>query len=146
MTREPECSEIEVDSSPINCAAPSWRDSQMHGDEHRLVIEPNRGYFRVAWGFLAFGGLGVPLMLLADLQEAARRGGGLVILGGVALAVGAALIALQRRFVFDRGAGTLWMRPGSRAAAWPSPRFWRFRLSTGERIVGRSVLGGDPTN
>lgn len=119
MTRDPGFSERdgEIDRSPLNCEAAGWRDSQVRCDARRLVIEPNRGYFRVAWAFLAMGGLGLPLVVLTNRQEAGRDAVWLV--AGVLLAVGAALLALRRRFVFDREAGTLWMRPGLRARTVP---------------------------
>ncbi len=118
MTREPGPSEIEVDSSPVNCGAASWCDSQMHSDEHRLVIEPNRGYFRVAWGALAFGGLLIAAAVLAANEPEPGRWGALLVGSGI-LAAGAAMIALRRRFVFDREAGELWMRPGLRSRTLP---------------------------
>ncbi len=103
MTREPGPSEIEVDSSPVNCGAASWCDSQMRSDEHRLVIEPNRGYFRVAWGALAFGGLLIAAAVLAANEPEPGRWGRF---GGVR--------DPGRRGGDDRAAEAVRVRPGGR--------------------------------
>lgn len=108
-----------IDSSPLNCMAASWRDAEVRGDnESRLVIEPSRGYFRIAWGLMAAGGLAAPLVVLVHGQQVEGRAGAWLI-GGALVAVGTAMMALRRRFVFDREAGMLWMRPGLKARELP---------------------------
>ena len=119
MSEKPRPSEIDVDCSRVEATSASYQDAELHeSDGRRLILEPNRGYFKFAWGFLAVGGLFIPLLVLINWRQAEGRGSALLVACGF-LAVGAAMFSLRRRFVFDRETGELRMRSGLTARSLP---------------------------